>query len=49
MDSKGYNLLIPDYIYKVREENHIYWETVRNSKDLPSMFTYYKWDENLMF
>ena len=49
MDVKGYNILVPNYVYKVREENHVYWETVRNAQDLPTMFTYYKWDENLMF
>jgi hypothetical protein len=25
MDVVGYNILIPTYIYKVREESHIYW------------------------
>lgn len=49
MDVQGHNMLIPSYVYKVREENYIYWETVRVAKGMPTFLTYYKWDENLMF
>ena len=49
MDAPGQNIFIPQYIYKVREENYTYWETVRNAKGLPTTFTYYKWDGDLMF
>lgn len=49
MDRRGYNILIPDYVYRVREENYIYWETVRIAKGMPTTFTYYRWDDNLMF
>ena len=49
MDRKGYNLLVPDYIYRVREESYHYWELARLAKKLPRTFTYYKWDGNLMY
>lgn len=25
MDIQGHNILVPDYVYRVREENYIYW------------------------
>ena len=25
LDQRGYNWLVPEYVYKVREESHIYW------------------------
>jgi hypothetical protein len=43
IDRSGYNFFIPEYIYKVREESHIYWELTRHAKKLPTTFTYYKW------
>lgn len=49
MDIKGHNILIPDYVYQVREESYVYWETVRIAKGMPSTFTHYKWDGELMF
>lgn len=49
MDVKGHNILVPNYVYKVREENYTYWQTVRVAKGMPTIFTYYKWDQNLMF
>lgn len=49
MDVYGHNILIPNYVYRVREENYIYWETVRVAKGMPRFLTFYKWDENLMF
>jgi hypothetical protein len=49
MDVKGYNWLVPNYVYSVREESHIYWEVVRLAKQMPTIFTYYQWDDNLMY
>lgn len=49
MDVRGYNIFIPELVYRVREESHIYWETVRIAQGLPTTFNYYKWGDNVMF
>lgn len=49
IDVKGYNWFVAEYVYKVREESHIYWELARLVNKLPTTFTYYKWGDGVMY
>lgn len=40
------NLLVPEYVYRVRKEHFIYWELSRLARGLSTTFTYSEWDES---
>lgn len=39
------NFLIPEFIYRIREEHYIYWEKSRLARGLSTTFSYYIYDE----
>jgi len=39
------NLLIPQFVYKIRRDHYIFWEISRVARGLPKTFTYSNWDE----
>ena len=42
---KQSSIFIPKFVYRIRKEHYIYWEKSRQTRGLPTTFSYYNYDK----
>ena len=41
----GVSLFVPKFVYRIRREHYVFWETSRIAHGKPKTFTYSNWDD----